>query len=127
LVRTEGARLGLAHAAASESHATPALADERLIVKRRWSQDHASQGDDEQDNGEALDDPAEGHREAHHCKALHGQAQHRQARHGEANDGQAWRPQDYGSPEDHRALDREAHDAPQLRDTQEAPLIQAGD
>ena len=35
MVRAEGARLGLAHAAAIEPHATPALADERLIDQRR--------------------------------------------------------------------------------------------
>jgi len=116
LVRTEGARLGLAHAVASEPHATSALADERLIVQRRRSQDHSSQGDDErwtEDHREALHDPTQGDREAQH-----GEAPHRQAQHGEAQDREARRPQDHGSPQDRRALDGEAHDAPQLRDTQ---------
>ena len=122
MVRTEGARLGLAHAAASEPHATPALADERLIVQRRRSQDDSSQGDNErwtEDHREARDAATQGDREAHH-----GEAQHRQARDGETHDREAWRPQDHGSPKDRRALDREANDAPQLRDTQEAPLTE---
>jgi hypothetical protein len=124
LVRAEGARLGLAHADASESHATSALADERLIVQRRRSQDHASSREHErrrtEDHSEALDGPSQDDREAQHGEARHGEAQD-----GETDHRQAWRPQDHGSPQDHRALDREAHDAPQLRDTQEAPLSQA--
>jgi len=38
--------------------------------------------------------------------------------------GEAWRAQDDGSPQERRALHGEAHDAPQLHDTQEAPLSQ---
>ena len=121
MVRTEGARLGLAHADAIESHATSALADEWLIVQRRRSQDHSSQGDNErrrtEDHREAHDDTTQGDREAHH-----GEAQHRQARHGETHHRETWRPQDHGTPKDRRTLDREANDAPQLRDTQKAPL-----
>ena len=125
MVRTEGARLGLAHAIASEPHATPALADERLIVQRRRSQDDSSQGDNErwtEDHREALDDSTQGDRETQH-----GEAEDRQAHHGEAHHRQARRPQDHGSPQDRTALDREARDAPQLLDTQEAPLSKAGD
>ena len=125
MVRTEGARLGLAHAAAIEPHATAALTDERLIVQRRRSQDHSSQGDIErrtEDHREALHDSTQGHREAQHREA-----EDREAQHGEAHHGEAWRPQDHGSSQDRQALDREAHDAPQLRDTQEAPLSQASD
>jgi len=121
LVRTEGARLGLAHAAAIEPHATSALADEWLIVQRRRSQDHSSQGDNErrrtEDHREAHDDPTQGDREAHH-----GEAQHRQARHCETQHREAWRPQDHGTPKDRRTLYREANDPPKLRDTQETPL-----
>ena len=121
MVRTEGARLGLAHAAAIEPHATSALTDEWLIVQRRRSQDHSSQGDNErrrtEDHREAHDDTTQSDREAHH-----GEAQHRQARHGETHHRETWRPQDHGTPKDRRTLDREANDAPQLRDTQEAPL-----
>ena len=121
MVRTEGARLSLAHADAIESHATSALADERLIVQRRRSQDHSSQGDNErrrtEDDREARNDPTQGDREAHH-----GEAHHRQAGHGETHHREARRPQDHGSPKDRRALDREANDAPQLHDTQEASL-----
>jgi len=121
LVRTEGARLGLAHAAAIEPHATSALADEWLIVQRRRSQDHSSQGDNErrrtEDHREAHDDTTQSDR-----KAQHREAQHRQTRDGETHHREAWRPQDHGTPKDRRTLDREANDAPQLRDTQEAPL-----
>ena len=70
----------MADTAASEPHATSALADERLIVQRRRSQDDAAPCGDER------------------------------------------RPtEDDGSAEERRAIDREAHDAPQL-DPQEAPL-----
>jgi hypothetical protein len=121
LVRTEGARLGLAHATASEPDAAPALADERLGVQRRWSQDHSSQGDNErgwtEDHREARDAATQGDREAQH-----GEAQHRQAQHREEDHREAWRPQDHGSPQDRGPLYGEAHDAPQLRDPQEAPL-----
>ena len=117
MVRTKGARLGLAHADAIEPHATPALADERLIVERR-SQDHPSSRKHErrrtEDHREALDGPSQDDSEARHGEA----------RDGETHPSKARRPQDDGSPQDHRALDREAHDAPQLRDTQEAPLSQ---
>jgi hypothetical protein len=122
LVRTERARLGLAHADAIEPNPAPALADERLIDQRRRSQDDSSQGDSEQrteDHCEARDAPTQGDREAQH-----GEAQHRQAQHGETDHREAWRPQDDGSPQDRQAIDGEAHDAPQLRDTQEAPLSQ---
>jgi hypothetical protein len=125
LVRTEGARLGLAHAAAIEPHATSAVADERLIVQRRRSQDHSPQSDVErrtEDHRKALHDPPQDHGEAQHREAEDREAQHREAHHREA-----WRPQDHGSSEDGQALDREAHDAPQLRDTQEAPVSQASD
>ena len=115
MVRTEGTRLGLADTAASEPHATSALADERRSVQRRRSQDDpAPRGDGRrptEDDGEAHDDPTQGDREARD-----GQAQDREANHGEA-----WRPQDHSSPKEHWALDGEAHDAP-LFDPQEAPL-----
>ena len=125
LVRAEGARLGLAHADASESDATTAIADERLIVERRWSQDDSSSGKHErrrtEDHREAPDGPTQGNR-----KAQHGEAQHREARHGQTFHREARRPQDHGSPQDGRALDGEAHDAPQLHDPQEAPLEREG-
>jgi hypothetical protein len=86
LVRTEGARLGLANAAASEPHATPALADERLIVQRRWSQDDPAPRDDElgraKDHGEALDGPSQDDGEAQHRQAEHREARHRETQHG---------------------------------------------
>src|SRR5207253_7121633 len=44
------------------------------------------------------------------------------ARHREADNSEARRPQDHGAPEERWALHREAHDAPQLVDSQEAPL-----
>jgi hypothetical protein len=126
LVRAEGARLGLAHADAIESHATSALADERLIVQRRRSQDHPSQGDIErsgtEDHRQAHDDPTQSDRETHHGEAQHREARHRQARHGEAHHREAWRPQDHGSPQDRRAIDRETDDASQFHHPQEAPL-----
>ena len=94
----------MADTAASEPHATSALADERLIVQRRRSQDDAAPCGDErrptEDDGEARNGPTQD-----------GEAWHRQAR----------RPEDDGSAEERRAIDREAHDAPQL-DPQEAPL-----
>jgi hypothetical protein len=124
LVRTEGARLGLAHAAAIEPNATPALADERHIVQRQRSEDHSSQGDIErrtEDHREALDDPTKGDREAQHGETQDREAQDREAQHGEAHHREAWRSQDHGSPQDRPALDREAHDS------QEAPLSQARD
>ncbi len=124
MVRAEGARLGLAHADASESHATTALADERLIVQRRRSQDDSSSRGLEhsrtEDRREATARSPQDDREAHYREAHYREAQHR-----ETDDREARRPQDHGSPEDRRALDREAHDAPQLRDAQEAPLGQA--
>jgi hypothetical protein len=125
LVRTEGARLGLADANASEPHATSALADERLIVKRRRSQDHSSPGDNErraEDDREALDAPTQDD-----SQAQHGEAQNRQAQHGEAHHRQARRPEDNSSAQDRRALDGQARDAAQLNDTQEAPLVQDRD
>lgn len=129
MVRAEGARLGLAHADASESHATTALADERLIVQRRRSQDDSSSRELEhsrtEDRREATDRSSQDDRETHYREAEHGEAQHGQAQHRETDDREARRPQDHGSPEDHRALDGEARTAPQLRDAQEAPLGQA--
>jgi hypothetical protein len=125
LVRAEGARLGLAHAAAIESHATPAITDERVSVRRRWSEDDASSRWERrrtEDHREAPDSPTQGDREARHGEAQHREAQYRQARHGETDHREAWRPQDHGSPQDGRALDGEAHDAPQLHDPEEAPL-----
>jgi hypothetical protein len=126
LVRAEGARLGLAHAAAIESHATPAITDERVSVRRRRSEDHASSRCHErrrtEDHREASDGPTQGDREARHGEAQHREAQYREARHGETDHREAWRPQDNGSPQDGRALDGEAHDAPQLDDPEEAPL-----
>jgi len=111
--------LGMADTAASEPHATSALADERLIVQRRRSQDDAAPCGDErrptEDDGEARDGPTQDgeawHRQAHHREARHRKTEHREAR----------RPEDDGSAEERRAIDREAHDAPQL-DPQEAPL-----
>ena len=92
MVRTERARLGLAYAVAIEPDATPAIADERLIVEHRRPQDHASQGDRElwrtEDRGEASDTTTQGDREAHHGEAKHRQAQHRK----EEDHREAWRP-----------------------------------
>src|SRR5438309_6845242 len=124
LVRTEGARLGLADTAASEPHATSALADERLIVQRRRSQDDAAPCGDErrptEDDGEARNGATEDgeawHRQAHYRQAHYREARHRKTEHREAR-----RPEDDGSAEERRAIDREAHDTPQL-DPQEAPL-----
>jgi hypothetical protein len=120
LVRTEGARLSLAHAIAIQPYAAPALADQRLIDQRRRSQDHSSQGDSKQrtqDHRKARDAATQGDREAQH-----GETQHRQAQHGETDHREARRPHDDRTPQDRQALDGEAHYAPQLRDTQEAPL-----
>lgn len=130
MVHAKGARLGLAHADASESHATTALADERLIVQRRWSQDDSSSRELEhsrtEDRREATDRSSQDDRKAHYREAQHGEAQHGQAQDDrETDDSEARRPQDHGSPEDRRALDGEAHDTPHLRDAQEAPLGQA--
>ena len=123
MVRAEGARLGLAHADAIEPHATSALADERLIVQWRRSQDNAAPREHErrrpEDHREALNAATKSDREAQH-----GKARHRQAQHGETQDREAWRPQDDGSPQDRQAVDAEASDAPQLRDPQEAPLTE---
>ncbi|HKC90460.1 MAG TPA: hypothetical protein VKE23_03930 [Candidatus Limnocylindria bacterium] len=131
MVRAEGARLGLAHADAIEPHATSALADERLIVKRRRSQDHSSAGDNQrrrtEGHREALDTAAQDDREAQHGEARHRQAHDREARDREAHHGEAWWPQDHDSPQERRSLDGQARDTPQLRDTQEAPLIHARD
>jgi len=120
LVRTEGARRGLAHAAAIEPDAATALADERLVVQRHGSQDHSSQGDNErrtEDHCEARDAATQGDREAQH-----GEAHHRKAEHREKDDCEARRPQDDGPPQDREPLYGEAHDAPKRRDPQEAPL-----
>ena len=87
MVRAEGARLRLAHTDASEPNATSALADERLIVYGRRSQDDATPQHGRgwsQDHGEALDDATQDHREARH-----GQARHREALHGEARRAQS--------------------------------------
>jgi len=123
LVRTEGARLGLAHAAASESHATSALADEWLNVKRRRSQDDAAPCGHErrrtEDHREALDDATQDDREAQYGQAEDSETEHRETDHREACG-----PQDHGAPQERRALDRQAHHAPQLHDPQEAPLSQ---
>lgn len=116
----------MAHAAASEPSATSALADERLIVKRRRSQDHATQGDDElgrtEDHREALDRPTEDDGEAQHRQAEHREARNRETEHGKARHGEA---KDRDASPHRRALDREADDAPQLLDSQEAPLEEA--
>ncbi|MGH2473105.1 MAG: hypothetical protein ACRDG6_12080 [Candidatus Limnocylindria bacterium] len=118
MVRTEGARLGLAHTAASESHATSALADERRIVQRR-SQDDPAPCEHErgrpEDHREALDGPTQDHGEAQHGQAQDGQARDRETDHREAKDD---------APSQRWALDREAHDAPHLG-PQEAPLEEA--
>ena len=118
MVRAEGARLGLAHAAASESHATSALADERRNVERRRSQDDpAPYGYDgrqaEEGDREAHDDPTQDNREAEHRQAQDGETEHRETDHGEACG-----PQDHRAPQERWAVDREANDP------QEAPLIQ---
>jgi hypothetical protein len=125
LVRAEGARLGLAHAAAIEPHAAPAIADERVSVSRRRSEDHASSRHERrrtEDHRKAPDGPTQGDREAGHGEAQHREAQYRETRHGKTDHREAWRPQDHGSSQDGRALDSEAHDAPQLHDPEEAPL-----
>jgi hypothetical protein len=102
LVRTERARLGLADADAIESHTASALADERLIVERRWSKDHSSQGGTElrrwKDGSEARHAASQGDGEAQHGQADHGEAKHREAKHREEDDGQARRPQDDCAP-----------------------------
>jgi hypothetical protein len=118
LVRTEGARLGLAHAVASESHATSALADQRRNVERRRSQNDPApcgheRGQAEEDDREAPDDAAQDDREAHDGQAQDGEAEHRETHHREAR-----RPQDHGAPQERWALDRQAHDP------QKAPLTQ---
>jgi hypothetical protein len=118
LVRTEGARLGLAHADASESHATSALADEWRNVERRRSQDDpAPRGHErrkaEEDDREALDDATQDDRQAQHRQAQDGETEHRETHHREACG-----PQDHGAPKERWALDRQAHDP------QEAPLSQ---
>ena len=126
MVRAEGARLGLAHADAIEPDAAPAIADDRVIVERRRSQDDPSSRQHGrrriEDHREAPHGPAQGDRETQHGEAQHGEAQHGEARHGETDYREAWRPKDDGTPQDGRAFDGEAHDAPQLHDTQEAPL-----
>jgi hypothetical protein len=123
LVRTEGARRGLAHAAASEPHAAPALADERLNVQWWRSQDDSSARELQrrtEDDREAPHGPTQDDREAQH-----GQEGHREARDREEEDsGEAWRSQDDGSPQELRPFDGEAHDTPHLDDAQEAPLSQ---
>ena len=118
MVRTEGARLGLAHAVASESHATSALADEWRNVERRRSQDDTApyrreRRQAKEDDSEALNDTAQDDREAQHRQAQDGETEHRETHH-----RKAWGPQDHGAPQERRALDRQAHDA------QEAPLSQ---
>jgi hypothetical protein len=121
LVGTKGARLGLAHTAASEPHATSALADERLIVQRRRSQDDPSSCDHErrrtEDHREARHDPPQEHSEAKDNQARHGEARYRETDHRETRG-----PQDHDAPPNRWALDREAHHAAQLVDPQEAPL-----
>jgi hypothetical protein len=121
LVRTEGAGFGLADADAGEPDATSALADERLIVQRRRSQDDTASRKHKrsEDHREAHDGAAQDDREARHRKA-----DDREARHGKARDGEAWRPQDGGSAPDHGPFHGEAHDPSQL-DPQEAQLEQA--
>jgi len=119
LVRTEGARLGLADADASEPHATSALADERFIDRWRRSQDDAptrSERGRPEDHREALHGAAQNDREAEHREA-----EDRQAHYGEAHYGEAWRPQDRDAPPNRWSLDREARDTSQL-DAKEAPL-----
>lgn len=126
MVRTEGARLGLADADASEPHATSALADERLIVQRRRSQDHTAPGDHErggtEDHREALNGPTQDDGEAKHGQAEHREARYRETEHGEARHGEA---KDHDAPSHRWTRDREADDAPQLLDPQEAPLEEA--
>jgi hypothetical protein len=130
LVRAERARLGLANTDASEPHATSALADERLIVQWRRSQnDRASQDDERrrtEDHREALDRASQDDGEAHHGQAehreaLYREALYREARHGKARHGET---KDSDAPPHRRSLDREAHDA--LVHAQEAPLGLAG-
>jgi hypothetical protein len=81
LVRAEGTRLGLADAVASEPRTTSALADERLIVQRRRSEDHPAAFEHERrrskDHGEALDGATQDDREAQHRQAEDREAQHR--------------------------------------------------
>jgi len=118
LVRTEGARLGLAHAVASESHATSALADEWRDVERGRSQDDPApyrheRRQTKEDDSEAPNDAAQDDRQAQHRQAQDGEAEHRETQHREACG-----PQDHGAPQERRALDRQAHDP------QEAPLGQ---
>lgn len=121
MVRTEGARFDLAHAAARESHTTSALAAERLILERQRSQDDPSscrhQRSRTESHREALDNQAQNNREAQH-----GQAEDRKARHRETGDHKARSPQGHNAPSHRWALDREAPDAPQFLDPQEAPL-----
>jgi hypothetical protein len=121
LVRTEGTGFGLADADAGEPDATSALADERLIVQRRRSQDDAASRKHKrsEDHREAHDGAAQNDGEARHRKA-----DDREARHGKARYGEAWRPQDGGAAPHHGSFHGEAHDPPQL-DPQEAPLGQA--
>jgi hypothetical protein len=125
LVRAERARLGLAHAAPSEPHTTSALADEWLVVQRRRSQDDPEacghKRSRTEDHREALDDEAQDDSEARH-----GQAEDREARNREAEHREARRPQDHGAPSQRRTLDREAHNATQLLDPQEASLSHGG-
>ena len=78
MVRAEGARLGLAHADAIEPHATSALADERLIVQWRRSQDNAAPREHErrrpEDHREAWRPQDDGSPQDH--RALDGEAHH---------------------------------------------------
>jgi hypothetical protein len=60
----------LAHADASEPHATPALADERLNIQHRRSQDDTAPREHErggpEDHRESLDDTAQDDSQAQH-------------------------------------------------------------
>jgi hypothetical protein len=110
----------MADTAASEPHATSALADERLIAQRRRSQDDTAPCGDErrptEDDGEARNDPTEDDGEARHRQADHREARHRKTEHREAR-----RPENDGAAEERWAIHREAHYTPQF-DPQEAPL-----
>jgi len=76
LVRAEGTRFRLAHAAAHEPDPASAVADEWLVVGhgRGTEEDHApplhgQEGHEwTQDDREAVHRPPQGHRQAHHRK-----------------------------------------------------------
>jgi hypothetical protein len=117
LVRAEGARFGLADPAALEPDAPAALADERRVgEQQRWrSKDDAPPREHEQERWPQSD------REARHGSAQDDrEAQHREAQdRGEAQHREARRPKDR-TPSHRGALDREAHDAPELDPKEEA-------